>query len=465
MTFQRLGILPAVFAMIGCGSPLESQSGESDIRFSDNPEEKPSSLSSQIPHETNPKNNPGYSGLRPETQRAFDVFSWQSFIALNWPSNPEGEPLTGTIGSQPDAPRVWESYDSLAEAFGRPAHSSERVAAAQERGALHLTRASKSPHLSEFEEALGGPLIDRNLNFVLYEVRLNDDEANYIKKNGLDTVAGQQAFMDAGNTVDFPSGYYDGERADRKGGQVGAIEIKLAWRILDPEKDADTRDRFYHTPAVITIPAKYSATGKPLVIDAEVGLVGMHVVHKTASESSWIWSTFEHVDNVPRSLADAETGSREYSFYDPATLFGISPNAKATKTTDEFLWAAAPPFAGEYAYKAVTGGGAGEFGTQATRVYPIYAETQRINGLWQKKLEGTVWANYQLIGSQWAATQDHPPFDLVSAPARLSNTTMETYVQSGGSCIECHKGATTTSGQPADFSFLLKSGPEAAAQD
>ena len=43
-------------------------------------------------------------------QQAFDIFSWASFVALNWPSNPDGTPMDGPITSNPTAPRVWEAY-------------------------------------------------------------------------------------------------------------------------------------------------------------------------------------------------------------------------------------------------------------------------------------------------------------------------------------------------------------------
>ena len=43
-----------------------------------------------------------------------------------------------------------------------------------------------------------------------------------------------------------------------------------------------------------------------------LGLVGLHIVHKTDSEPQWIWSTFEHVNNVP---AAADPAGAHYNFY------------------------------------------------------------------------------------------------------------------------------------------------------
>ena len=51
------------------------------------------------------------------------------------------------------------------------------------------------------------PLIDRNLNFALYDVRVNDVEEGFIRANALQTVAGQQAYLqNQGKLVQWPLG-------------------------------------------------------------------------------------------------------------------------------------------------------------------------------------------------------------------------------------------------------------------
>ena len=53
---------------------------------------------------------------------------------------------------------------------------------------------------------------------------------------------------------------------------------------------------------------------------AKVGLVGFHIAHKTYYAPQWVWSTFEHVENVPKvgdvpiQQTDRKT---KYSFYSP----------------------------------------------------------------------------------------------------------------------------------------------------
>src|SRR5262249_47435241 len=50
-------------------------------------------------------------------QKAFDLFSWDAFIALNWPADAQGTPLPGGIGDNPTASRVWENYIAATQVF------------------------------------------------------------------------------------------------------------------------------------------------------------------------------------------------------------------------------------------------------------------------------------------------------------------------------------------------------------
>ncbi|MGV2481200.1 UNVERIFIED_CONTAM: hypothetical protein IGO34_30855, partial [Salmonella enterica subsp. enterica serovar Weltevreden] len=44
---------------------------------------------------------------------------------------------------------------------------------------------------ASIKQATGQPLIDKNLNFALYEIRLNQDEVDYILGDSLYTLEGQ----------------------------------------------------------------------------------------------------------------------------------------------------------------------------------------------------------------------------------------------------------------------------------
>jgi hypothetical protein len=108
-------------------------------------------------------------------------------------------------------------------------------------------------------------------------------------------------------------------------------------------------------------------------------------------------------------------------------------------------------------------------------MYPVGDNNvDSLNKTFRALLQGSVWANYQLISTQWvgeAGVLPKPPF--------LANTVLETYIQmpkppSDGpipfpspgynpfapgvtsSCLKCHSVATTASGKAkGDFSFIL----------
>jgi hypothetical protein len=295
-------------------------------------------------------------------------------------------------------------------------------------------------------------MVDNNLNYLVYEVRLNPTEVGYILKNGLNTRAGQKKAP----PVNFPASVAPGDTTPPTPGIPGSMEIKAAWKILSGQDDPT---QFYTRKATINVDAAHSVTGKPLKIQATLGLAGMHILYKP-SHFGWIWSTFEQKNNAPdiNDLGANKnfTGKNLYNHNCPSTTcFQNTLNPPASKSGN-YLWSATPPHASTAAFKDA--GGKPAFGTQTVRIVPVPDYTQAINALWQSKLNGTVWANYQLIGSQWLGGTENPrvPNSTFGVPYALSNMTMETYDQATASCISCHNMATTTAGKPADFSFLLQ---------
>ena len=59
-----------------------------------------------------------YHNLEKNAQNPFDIFSWQTFAALNWPANEAGAPIGERIGTHPNLPRVWQFYKQPGEVFG-----------------------------------------------------------------------------------------------------------------------------------------------------------------------------------------------------------------------------------------------------------------------------------------------------------------------------------------------------------
>ena len=419
----------------------------------------------------NPNTNPSKPG-NAVTQINFDYFAWQMFIALNWPADAGGKPAKQMIGQDPTAPRVWESYKTPAQVYpGNAAPST-----CNKGGRLVLSQTSKLTTNSFIEPFTPYPLIDSAGNFVVYDIRMNDVEADYIVQNGLQTKQGQQKFAQAWN---FPKG---------KGSNPGALEMKTAWRVFSDPKAAKG---FFTVPGVVEVAAENSATGQPLCLEVTLGLVGMHIMQKISTPSDfsdyWVWGTFEHVANAPLAANATPSGVNGNAVSPPEKPLASCPipgkargtwsffDARCTKNGQsceaneppakpkggQYLWSATAPYAQEYLTDQ-------KYGTQAVRCWRVYETANQVTDQFQTALGDTVWKNYRLIGAQWAqgASEGTPSIAPYSAPFYLTNTTLETYLQineigikphlggAPGSCIACHNMAKDAAGNVSDFSFL-----------
>lgn len=411
-------------------------------------------LSPEIPHDVTVA---GKVDL-PSLQHDFDVLSWNSFIALNWPPDPDGKgDPKKTIGQNGDNRAVWEGWIENTDIFlpggakpqNPPVRQIPAICPKNVAGARVFTQIAKVPNsmleasIQPFET---GPLIDQNGQYARFEILVNDTLYDYIFSNGLYSKAGQNAFK---GTVAFPAG-------DNSTPEVGAILIKAAWKILeDPASEAP---RFHTSRVLVYTPPSTNPKIEPTCTVQTVGLVGLHIAHKTASSPQWIWSTFEHVDNDP-SEADVKSGklASKYNFFNPDCKDCVV-NEPPPRPWDPNH--PGPP-------------------TQVVRmdVLPAFAKTSADanNATAKKLLAGvnpkSVWANYELISTQWPTDPQNPvqPFGN-PAPQFLANTTLETYVQGtvpnvSSSCIQCHGNATMTNGVASDFTYLLQTaqGPATAA--
>ncbi|WP_299887846.1 hypothetical protein [uncultured Lacinutrix sp.] len=401
----------------------------------------------------------GYSStLSPNTQPSFANFSWQSFIALNWPADSNGNPV-GELNENTNNKRVWEYYTDASTVFNSAPKGVTNLNTTQGKKILHLS--SKNPEsiqVSEFLEADDYPLIDRNLNFVVFEEKMNSIEELFITKNNLTTKEGIYNYKKKHGDFQLPT------NTDKK---VGAMEIKASWRIIDTSK-GDDASLFFTREATIFVDADNSISGQSFTIDCTIGLVGLHILRKTKKFNNWVWSTFEHVDNVPDNVQEAQTDQEtNWSFYNPECL-NCAPNTPPQHIAGDTLsngtvvyrWNTTAPYGARYGVTVAGEANGKAFGTQVTRVYPVYYCTEQLNSIWQSKLKalGSVFANYKLVGTQWMLPLDAPPFSKINAPFFLGNTTAETYMQDSASCISCHDFATVKyNGETikTDFSFLF----------
>ncbi len=423
--------------------------------------------------------NGGDTGLD-QVQAAFDFFSWRTFVALNWPPAGAGVPdESATIGADGDNATVWETWKESYEVFkadgSKPAPwGSPRVPPEACRGVAGetlpvLQQVGKTPNvpnvLDEFSNPFKtGPVIDQTGQFARFEISLNEVMFDHIVDNELYSKAGQVKYADSDPptrptglpAVIFPHGQNaengDGDTPPKQPA-VGAMMTKAAW--MDLTDRPELHDQFHLKKALVYTP------GEPGIEEncelRTMGLVGLHIAHKTCDAAQWIWSTFEHVANVP-SQTEVDSGDfrrSRYNFY--------KPNCDDCEPVNE------PP------KKRPWNPNKGGPPSQIVRIDSIEEQDPnavRTNGYFQGALKNvngdSVWQNYELVSAQWPTQSDRANCAIkatlpegVPAPQFLANTTLESYIQGhvpnvSSSCIECHNNATTTNSIHSDFTYLLE---------
>jgi hypothetical protein len=388
-------------------------------------------------------------------QRGFDFYSWLTFIALNSPA--DGKTIGQGSKSGGDAPTKWEAlenYRPLADVMLRDASTptwGERIVPdeckpldAPGKIILQLGEAAWNQPFKT------GPLIDQSGNYALFDILMNKPMFDYIEENGLYSKQGQERFD---QTVQFPIGT---NPSGGNPGRMGAVMLKVSWRILDPEKDKNLIPRFHTADALVYFPGGGADRGGteagPACVPKTLGLIGFHVGHKTNFAPQWVWSSFEHVSNAPNQTdIDAKTLLSRYNF------FNVACKGCGTNQTPPGPWD--PPtslkFHSDYKSQVVR-----------TNILPaaVISEVAGLNRAFHAILKGTVWENYMLLTTQWPsdhASKTDP--NGAPAPTYMANTTLETYSQgkiplASSSCMACHGNATNQHqpAAPSDFTFILE---------
>ncbi len=365
-----------------------------------------------------------------EAQRLFDILAWQMFISVNWPREDDGK-IKEKLSE--NGKREWDFWKESFEVFkakgaaptewGSMIDLPSFVKVKNEKPKRVLYRTSKFSEFSadtadEINQAFTLPIWDQNGDMVRYEIRMNKPIVDYIVQNELYNIDGQIKFSGEGKKVNFPSGTKD---------KAGVMEIKIAWKVLKEGKDFP--ERYLTSKAYLFTPDSGYKW-------CTVGLVGMHISTKTESSPQWIWTTFEHIDNLETNALTRIHGKPlRPSFYDP--YCPICPINKFPDTTKTIIK------------------------NQIQRILPIPKATQEINRSVQALLakENSPLQYYQLIGAQWPTAPSSPPYpnpapdsiytlpEAVSnksggkpIPLWVTNMVMETYFQ----------GATNASRPVAD---------------
>lgn len=413
------------------------------------------------------------------SQGCADCFAWKEFIALNWSSDPNAN-----FGTPWDTTRVqWETYmvkEVLFQPNGAPPPAwGTMEMQLQDKFLKKLPAQAKNlkvmlsnnkftngaSGINTFSIQQASPqnkpnwLGAQNGSNAWYEVRLNKPIYDYVTTNQLYNANNQYTWLQSGKTLSLPKAVQT---------QTGAMEIKGAW-IEVTDRDNPKWRRFKLSAAIVIDPI----TGTPR--QTLLALVGLHIIHKTASQPTWVWATFEHVDNVAENGVSAPATG--YNFYNPncqaqtvSTPSLCAADSTSTVVTVGCTPNTTPPF---YLCK----GGHAPVPIQVSRVNPLDKQNaipinQQVQQGIAKYYPESVWQYYQLVDVVWSTSPSQEP----STPATdtvprqfngkqpnnpVANTTMETYVQTKN-CIDCHRYATAASSQnlpnpswSSDFSFAM----------
>ena len=317
----------------------------------------------------------------------FDDYSWRTFISMVWPAvnGQRGVPDPTKNVSDSSSPLVFETFKSDWELFQTPSSAPRSswneftgvnpcgsVPATVGFDDMVLASFTKFGNLGEAgSQGRQNPLIhalpSQNGKWARYLTAFNQTEYTQI-------VNGQLYLLDT-LQKSVPVTF-----------QKGALDVKSAWMDMTNVPDAQ-KSRYYTRQAWVTDPTSPPGSGCTKIW---VGLVGLHIVQKTATRPQWIWSTFEQVDNVPQS--PGATGP--FGFNDArGTASPISPPVKP----DPNGGFPATNWASPQIYNVV-------------RLQPIHPSTQTTNKSYQQSLAaaGSKWQFYQLVMTQWPL-QLNPP--------------------------------------------------------
>lgn len=374
-------------------------------------------ISSSVPHDVPTGSSASITELA--------VFAWQEFIALNWPATDPGKTgqrgradvkadfLTIRKDTNGNFPLlVWQTYRHKNELFpadGKTDPSFDSKSPVYKYSGPAITPANSYDTMDNFNNLDESSQIGlcnmfaHNTVRIVYEAKVNRSVFDYANSNGLtkcDNKGNCPTLMTAlkktANNLAEYGGICStdlsivslpcGDAMETGDAGEGAIEIKAAWRQLTP--DETNSGRFYTRKVLY-----YSG---PQFVDqkyqnAVFGLVALHIIHKTKSFPTFVFATWEQVDNYDDSN---NQNTEDLKFINTGTNL---PNIPVTRA--HAIHSAIPPV------------------------------NDAVHKVFKAKDPDTVWQYYKLIGVQGMPI-DGPPPDTASADELsyyyLANIVVET---------------------------------------
>lgn len=405
-------------------------------------------------------NNVVPGDLQSFNQSKANCFAWQEFISLNWPTLPNS-----SFGAPNDMQAVqWETYmpsNVLFQPNGAPPPNWGTLVSPEyaklfksQRLLFQKTKTKLLTFTSKFDDAdtirgldfqqaapFGKPnwLGAQNSTNLWYEIMLNKDYYDFLTKTRYYNAVIQHDSAKAGIPLNFPEGVYKGK--------VGAIELKAAWMEV-PNPQSAQWQRYKLSYATVMDPQTKQLR------NTVVALVGLHILHKTTNQPTWVWATFEQIDNVPNVNTAYPTPPYGYNLNSqncqPKQVKVKTQSGGDSTVTVGCTANTSPPY---YLNQA------GPVPIQTTRVNGIDPQdavpvNTRMQAAIKQYYPNSVWQYYQLVDVIWSQSLQPDPTTPIQAPRNINkaamisgasivaNTTLETYVQKTNTCFNCHVYST-----------------------
>lgn len=414
-------------------------------------------------------------------------FAWRTFIYLNSPAKPSMQTGTGqspVVRGVIDPNRnfvasgsnsfytsgkgssnfstnqlVWESFAHRTELLPKSTSALPSFqTSAPQYAYQNITVSSSEARFNNLDE---NSQIGQNLIFfpktpptpssnpfaddqILFEAKVNQAEYDYVN-----------TFFPAASKDDAPTDLVLPPNGTQNG---ESIEIKAAWRPLTTGMINSGR---YHTAEAVYFSGTDDAPVKEV---GTFGLVGLHIIRKMENYPTFVYTTFQHVDNLTTDTGDA-TGlyfltTYNQLMYDAAT--GTSPSAVINNGSTKAITVALPQqgavdAAHGYDFPAgtytVPTGMAGPISVVKTpemthNVEAVNEEVQKAM-VDSKQFTNSVWQYYVLKGVQAI------PVNEQSATAALEPETKDFFlannvIESSQPGVQLFKGGVAG---PTDFVF------------
>lgn len=381
-------------------------------------------------------------------QQCANSFAWQYFINMTWPEKNGAPDPSKTIkdwGTPGDLGyMVFDTYMSAEDVFKNTAPGSWgsrlKDASTGLKMVNNIHKFNDEEVITEVVQATGATswLTDQEGNLIWYEELMNQVEFEYIKNNKFYDPQAQYDSCVSGSGIWLPN---------------GSMELKASWRVIPEDQFETLKHRYKIIEAMI--PDSVYVQGDTTVIvstnmvQRKLGLIGLHIIHKTPSTPQFIWATFEHVDLAPET-STCVSGEVDWLLYNPNKCNetpNISPDPKTQSITEP---------------------------SQITK-NPVALPQQdaiNLNNFAHAQIKAqnptSVFQYYRLVGAQWpsgaVADEDNNPYtplvDGGKTPIVMTNVSMESYIQNF-SCLSCHVDAGVSkklpNGKefPSSYSFLF----------